>query len=136
MPIVPLPQFEADVAELERERLVESLRCKGHDSEQLAGLSLDELKILDGKKKPDTLVVRYGRMKMIGEFPYSGDMTPGCGSKLVVRTTSWTASLHLSCTSQRRPHAAHQSPLQGGCGPASPLRTATADGKHHVLRFV
>ena len=86
MPIVPLPQFEADVAELERERLVESLRCKGHDSEQLAGLSLDELKILDGKKKPDTLVVRYGRMKMIGEFPYSGDMTPGCGSKLVVRT--------------------------------------------------
>ncbi len=86
MPIVPLPQFEADVAELERERLVESLRCKGHDPEQLADLSTDELLILDRKKKPGTLVVRYGRMKMIGEFPYSGDMTPGCGSKLVVRT--------------------------------------------------
>ena len=88
MPIVPLPQFEADVAELERERLVESLRGKGHDPEQLAGLSTDELETLDRKKKPDTLVVRYGRMKMIGEFPYKGDMTPGCGSKLVVRTHS------------------------------------------------
>ena len=86
MPIVPLPQFEADVAELERERLVESLRCKGHDPATLEGLSTDELGILDAKKKPSTLVVRYGRMKMIGEFPYRGDMTPGCGSKVVVRT--------------------------------------------------
>ena len=86
MPIVPLPQFEADVAELERERLVESLRCKGHDAASLAALTADELRVLDAKKKPSTLVVRYGRMKMIGEFPYDGDMTPGCGSKLVVRT--------------------------------------------------
>lgn len=86
MPIVPLPQFEADVAELERERLVESLRCKGHDTVSLVDLSTEELAILDAKKKPSTLVVRYGRMKMIGEFPYDGDMTPGCGSKLVVRT--------------------------------------------------
>jgi hypothetical protein len=46
----------------------------------------DELETLDQQEEADTLVVRYGRMKMIGEFPYSGDMTPGCGSKLVVRT--------------------------------------------------
>jgi hypothetical protein len=72
VPIVPLPQFEADVAELERERLVASLRGKGHDPEQLASLTADELETLDRKKKPGTLVVRYGRMKMIGEFPYRG----------------------------------------------------------------
>ena len=86
MPIVPLPQFEEDVAQLERERLAESLRCKGHDPTSLESLTVDELRVLDAKKTPSTLVVRYGRMKMIGEFPYHGNMTPGCGSKLVVRT--------------------------------------------------
>lgn len=62
MPIVPLPQFEADVAELEEAR-----------SRVQATL-------------PRTLVVRFGVMGMIGEFPYDGDVRPGCGSKLVVRT--------------------------------------------------
>lgn len=66
--------------------MIESLRCKGHDPAALASLTTEELRVLDAKKRPSTLVVRYGRMKMIGEFPYSGDMTPGCGSKLVVRT--------------------------------------------------
>jgi len=78
------------MAELDRERLVESLRCKGHDTAALAGLVTDELRTLDAKKTPSTLVVRYGRMKQIGEFPYSGDMTPGCGSRLVVRTQRGT----------------------------------------------
>jgi len=35
---------------------------------------------------PSTIVVRFGAMKLVGEFPYSGDAKPGCGSKLVVRT--------------------------------------------------
>jgi cell fate regulator YaaT (PSP1 superfamily) len=35
---------------------------------------------------PKAIVVRYGYMKLVGEFPYDGDAKPGCGSKLVVRT--------------------------------------------------
>ncbi len=61
MSIFPLPQFEADLAEADREAY-----------EQL--------------KPPTAIVVRYGAMKMVGEFPYEGDAKPGCGSKLVVRT--------------------------------------------------
>lgn len=61
MPIHPLPQFEADLAEQDRE-LYERL------------------------KPPSSIVVRFGLMMMVGEFPYSGDAKPGCGSKLVVKT--------------------------------------------------
>jgi cell fate regulator YaaT (PSP1 superfamily) len=61
MPITPLPQFEADLAEQDRE-------------------------IYERLKPPSSVVVRFGVMKMIGEFPYSGDVKPGCGSKLVVKT--------------------------------------------------
>lgn len=61
MPILPLPQFEADLAEAEREAY-----------ERL--------------KPPTSIVVRFGVMKMVGEFPYSGDAKPGCGSKLIIRT--------------------------------------------------
>jgi cell fate regulator YaaT (PSP1 superfamily) len=60
MPIVPLPQFEADLEE--------------------------DRKIYERLKPPTSIVVRFGAMKMVGEFPYSGDAKPGCGSKLVVRT--------------------------------------------------
>ena len=31
-------------------------------------------------------VVRFGALKMVGEFPYTGTSKPGCGSKIVVRT--------------------------------------------------
>ncbi len=61
MSIFPLPQFEADLAEADREAY-----------ERL--------------KPPTSIVVRYGAMRMVGEFPYEGDAKPGCGSKLVVRT--------------------------------------------------
>jgi cell fate regulator YaaT (PSP1 superfamily) len=37
-------------------------------------------------KAPSSIVVRFGAMRMIGEFPYRGEAKPGCGSKLVVRT--------------------------------------------------
>ncbi|GJQ30547.1 MAG: hypothetical protein HBSAPP03_24310 [Phycisphaerae bacterium] len=65
MTIVPLPQFEADVkAMLEEE-----------DRAAYAAL-----------KAPKSLVVRFGALKYVGEFPYAGDIKPGCGSKIVVRT--------------------------------------------------
>lgn len=60
MPILPLPQFEADLEE--------------------------DRKIYENLKPPTSIVVRFGIMKLVGEFPYSGDAKPGCGSKLVVRT--------------------------------------------------
>lgn len=65
MPIHPLPQFEADLEE--------------HQIEQ-DRLAYERL------QAPKTMVVRYGFMKMIGEFPYDGDAKPGCGSKIVVQT--------------------------------------------------
>lgn len=61
MSIFPLPQFEADLEEAEREAY-------------------------DRLKPPTSIVVRFGSMRMVGEFPYDGDAKPGCGSKLVVRT--------------------------------------------------
>ncbi|MEM9166444.1 MAG: regulatory iron-sulfur-containing complex subunit RicT [Planctomycetota bacterium] len=66
MPIVPLPQFEADLAEYLKEK---------EDREAYERLNA-----------PTTIVVRFGAMKMVGEFPYDGEAKPGCGSKLVVRT--------------------------------------------------
>lgn len=63
MPIVPLPQFEADV---------EAARAEREAYERL--------------KPPTSIVVRFGVTRMVGEFPYRGDAKPGCGSKIVVRT--------------------------------------------------
>ena len=64
MPILPLPQFEADLAQLEEE----------------------DRKVYEALKAPKTLVVRFGCMKLVGEFPSDGSIKPGCGSKLVCRT--------------------------------------------------
>lgn len=61
MTILPLPQFEADL-EADRKLYNEKLR------------------------PPKSLVVRFGLMRMVGEFPYEGDAKPGCGSKIVLRT--------------------------------------------------
>ena len=60
MPILPLPQFEADVEE--------------------------DRKIYERLKPPTSIVVRFGVMKLVGEFPYSGDLKPGCGSKIVIKS--------------------------------------------------
>src|SRR3954468_13761608 len=65
MPIYPLPQFEADVK---------------------AALAEEDRAAYEALKAPKTMVVRFGAMKLVGEFPYSGSMKPGCGSKIVVRT--------------------------------------------------
>lgn len=66
MPIHPLPQFEEDLATLLKER---------EDREAYEKLNA-----------PSTIVVRFGYLRMVGEFPYTGDAKPGCGSKLVVKT--------------------------------------------------
>jgi len=63
MPIHALPQFEADLEQDRRER---------EEYERL--------------KPPTTIVVRFGVMRLIGEYPYDGPAKPGCGSKLVART--------------------------------------------------
>lgn len=60
MPIHPLPQFEAD---LEADR-----------------------KAYEALTVPKSLVVRFGKMRMVGEFPYDGTVKPGCGTKLVLKT--------------------------------------------------
>lgn len=60
MAILPLPQFEAD---LEADR-----------------------KAYEALKTPKTLVVRFGVLKLVGEFANDSGAKPGCGSKLVIRT--------------------------------------------------
>ncbi len=65
MSIFPLPQFETDLKE----------HLEAEDRETYARL-----------KAPTSIVVRFGAMKLVGEFPYEGQAKPGCGSKLVVRT--------------------------------------------------
>ena len=70
MSIHPLPQFEEDLASY--------LKEKG-DREAYERLNA-----------PTSIVVRFGYMRMVGEFPYKGDAKPGCGSKLVVRTQRGT----------------------------------------------
>lgn len=65
MPIFPLPQFEEDV--------------KAHLDEE-DRRRYEELKV------PSSIVVRFGSMKLVGEFPYAGTVKPGCGSKVIIRS--------------------------------------------------
>ena len=67
MSITPLPVFEADA-----------------DPSNRDALTLEEQHAV--LETPDTLVVRFGRMKMIGEYKNALGIKPGCGSKLVVRS--------------------------------------------------
>ncbi|MCC7388054.1 MAG: hypothetical protein IT431_04715 [Phycisphaerales bacterium] len=64
MPIMPLPQFEADLKEYEDQLAAEAAALKA----------------------PKSMVVRFGVMRLIGEYPYDGSIKPGCGSKVVART--------------------------------------------------
>ncbi|MGH7131057.1 MAG: PSP1 domain-containing protein [Phycisphaerales bacterium] len=73
MPIFPLPVFEADME-----------AARKADEEAYAKLSA-----------PKTMVVRFGQLKFIGEYPYDGDAKPGCGSKLVARTHRGTELVEM-----------------------------------------
>lgn len=72
MPIYPLPQFEADLAE---------------DAAAYAALTA-----------PKAIVVRFGSMKMVGEFASDTGIKPGCGSKLVARTHRGTEICEMLTT--------------------------------------
>jgi len=81
MSIFPLPVFEADADPRHRDAMT--------DEEIYARL-----------EPPKTMVVRFGYLKLVGEFPYDGDAKPGCGSKLVCRThrgTEITEMLTTTC---------------------------------------
>lgn len=49
-------------------------------------------------RPPATIVVRFGAMLMIGEFPYDGTAKPGCGTKLVVRSVRGTEIAEMLTT--------------------------------------
>jgi cell fate regulator YaaT (PSP1 superfamily) len=74
MSIFPLDQFEMDVAEYRREA---------------------EERAREANDRPKTLVVRFGRMRLIGEYHYRGEIQPGCGSKMVVKTHRGTELAEL-----------------------------------------
>src|SRR5262245_45676130 len=79
MSIFPLPVFEAEAdAKL---RMAES-----------------DLEVYRRLKPPETVVVRFGAMKLVGEYPYDGQVRPGCGSKLVARTHRGTEIVEMLTT--------------------------------------
>lgn len=79
MKIVPLPVFEADADPYHRSEM--------SDEEAYARL-----------EPPKTIVVRFGLMKLVGEYPYDGTAKPGCGSKLVARTHRGTELVEMLTT--------------------------------------
>ena len=82
MSIFPLPVFEEDADPANRD-----------------GLTLEEQHAL--LTPPKTIVVRFGRMGMVGEYASDTDIRPGCGSKLIARThrgVELTEMLTTTCT--------------------------------------
>ena len=79
MSIFPLPIFERDADPAHRDALT--------DAETYARL-----------KPPTSIVVKFGSMRLIGEYPYDGDAKPGCGSKIVVRTHRGTELAEMLTT--------------------------------------
>jgi cell fate regulator YaaT (PSP1 superfamily) len=77
--IFPLPIFERDEDPAHRDALT--------DAETYARL-----------KPPTSIVVKFGSMRLIGEYPYDGDAKPGCGSKIVVRTHRGTELAEMLTT--------------------------------------
>ena len=78
MPILPLPQFEADLKEYQDQVAAEAAALEA----------------------PKTMVVRFGSMGLIGEYPYDGSIKPGCGSKVIARThrgTELATLLTITC---------------------------------------
>jgi cell fate regulator YaaT (PSP1 superfamily) len=79
MSIFPLPVFEADADPHHRS-------------------SESDAEVYERLESPSTIVVRYGLMKLVGEYPYDGDAKPGCGTKMVVRTHRGTELAEMLTT--------------------------------------
>ena len=79
MSIFPLPVFEADA-----------------DPHYRDGMSDEE--IYGRLEPPSTIVVKFGAMRIVAEFPYNGDAKPGCGSKLTARTHRGTELVEMLTT--------------------------------------
>ena len=79
MSIFPLPVFEADA-----------------DPSNRDSLTLEEQ--LEKLTPPETLVVRFGSMGMVGEYKQAGGIRAGCGSKLVARTHRGTELVDMLTT--------------------------------------
>ncbi len=79
MPIVPLPVFEADA-----------------DPHHRSAMSDEE--IYARREAPKTIVIRFGHLKHVAEYPYDGTAKPGCGSKLVARTHRGTEVVEMLTT--------------------------------------
>lgn len=79
MSVFPLPIFERDEDPAHRDAL--------SDAEAYARL-----------KAPTSIVVKFGSMRLIGEYPYDGDAKPGCGSKLVAKTHRGTELAEMLTT--------------------------------------
>ncbi len=79
MAIVPLPVFEADA-----------------DPSRRDALTLEEQ--LDKLEAPETMVVKFGALKLIGEYKQAGGIKAGCGSKLVARTHRGTELVEMLTT--------------------------------------
>lgn len=61
-------------------------------------LDEEDRKVYEALQPPKTIVVRYGYQRKIAELPYSGDATPGCGSKLVAVTPRGTEVVEMLTT--------------------------------------
>jgi cell fate regulator YaaT (PSP1 superfamily) len=77
--IFPLPIFERDADPAHRDAMT--------DAEAYARL-----------KPPSSIVVKFGSMRLIGEYPYDGEAKPGCGSKIVARTHRGTEMAEMLTT--------------------------------------
>ena len=79
MAIVPLPIFEEDA-----------------DPSNRDALTLEEQ--LDQLEPSETIVVKFGSLKFIGEYKQAGGIKAGCGSKLVARTHRGTELVEMLTT--------------------------------------
>jgi cell fate regulator YaaT (PSP1 superfamily) len=79
MPILPLPVFEADADPRHREAMTDE-------------------ELYERLEPPSTVVVRFGFLKLVAEYPYDGEVTPGCGTKLVARTHRGTEIVEMLTT--------------------------------------
>ena len=79
MSIFPLPVFEADA-----------------DPRHRSAMSDDE--IYERLAPPKTIVVKFGSLRIVGEFPYEGDAKPGCGTRLTARTHRGTEVAEMLTT--------------------------------------